>query len=423
VTGVNILFMGWTAVLLARQSRYRPAWLVLVPLAVFCLYLPFCDNTNTGMETPLFMLLLLLSATWLDRGLEVRASILMGLACLVRPEGVLWIAAVLLYRMRRRELPTRRLLLPLLGILGAWGAVCWAYFGTPVPQNALAKCGWVTSLWGRDGVLQHAREVLMAFTLLPYEGLARAGAARNLLGAGWMVLPLALFLIGSIRLWRERSPDLRWSFFFVLYVLFFVAGRAATWPSWYAIPPGLALVVVGTHGGAALLGRLAHRPRSARGTRRLVWSLGPGLILVIGLASFLVWRTDRLPYYGRLLNSHGRTGHYLAGVDPQTNLLVMEIGLIGYLADRHIEDMAGIVSEEIMQLNRRRRDPVEIPEQVALIQPDYVVLPRRSLRELGPGAFGAWFGRNYECVFEALPYQTFRRREGAAPAPAGFTTR
>ncbi len=418
VTGINILLMAWAARLLAGRVHLRPAFLRLLPLVAFCMYLPFADNTNSGMETTLFVLLLLLSGSLLDRGRDAGASAMMGLAALVRPEGTIWIASVLLGRMRRHEKPRPQLLLPCLAILGSWAIFCVLYFGTPIPQNALAKSGWITALWGREGLLLHVQEVLKAFTLLPYKGvIGRVGTVKNLLGPGWMILPLAFFILGTVKLWRERGRDLDWSLFFILYVLLFVIGRGAPWPSWYAIPPGLALVVVGTHGASVLLGLSARWPLREMTARRLVQVMVPGLALTLGLGSYLVWHVDRLPYYGLLRRSHGRTGCFLATVEPQKTLLVMEMGLIGYLADRHVEDMAGIVSRKILDLNRRRREQVEIPEQVVMLQPDYISLPRRLLPRICEGEFGAWFERSYQRVFEALPYQTFEKREDAGPPP------
>ncbi|MEJ7845689.1 MAG: hypothetical protein WKF93_08595, partial [Acidimicrobiales bacterium] len=114
-------------------------------LALWALGLPFVDGALNGMETMLFLALVLAAVDALDDGRSTLAAVLAGLLVLARPEGVV-VAALLGVVLLRRGRP-----LPWGGIVaagvavGAWAAVALVTYGTVVPQSLLAKSGVVTA--------------------------------------------------------------------------------------------------------------------------------------------------------------------------------------------------------------------------------------------------------------------------------------
>jgi len=414
VSGFNILLFGLAAWLLSKQVRLRPVFLSLVPLIVFCLYLPFADNTTTGMETTLLVLLFLWSLRLMQGGRHWLASVVLGCGVLVRVEGLLWAASLLLAERIRGRQWTPGMFVPF-GTIGLGGAALatW-YYGTPIPHNASAKCGWIVGIWGSGGMLDHGWKVLKAFALIPYGEAPALRMFADVLIPSGMLLALGLFIAGTVKLWRERGQDLVWSLLFVLFVLFFTLGRGAIWPSWYAIPPGLALVIVAVHGAQHLL---LSRPLKRWVDWEAAWLsrvLVPVISVTLVLGSFVVWSKIRLPYYGILRDSYGSTGEYLASVDRGKSLLVNEVGYIGYLADRHICEMAGIVSPEILAIRKEQFREVEVCDVVKRLAPDFVVLMGCQRRAIARGSSEAWFCESYSCVLEAHPYYTFRKRETQA---------
>ncbi|MCK4547997.1 MAG: DUF2029 domain-containing protein, partial [Candidatus Eisenbacteria sp.] len=347
VSGLNVLLTGWAGWLLFRLVRPTPRYLSLLPLMIFCLYLPFTDNGTTGMETPLFILMLLLSLYLLEGRRDWIASVVLGCAVLVRAEGVLWIACVLLSRRLRGKRLSLGLIVPL-GMIGAgWAVFGTLYYGSPIPQNALAKSGWIVGMWGSEGLFGHGWKILRAFTLVPSGGAAGASLLEVVLVSGGTLVLSSLFMVGMVRLFRRRNRDLVWGFFFVFSVLFFILGRGATWPSWYAIPPGLSFAIVVSHGLSVLLESDNLRSWRRWNSGRLGPVLGIGLFILLLVGSLVVWQHKRLPYYEILRHGYGATGEYLASVAEDQRLFVNEIGYIGFLADRYIYDAGGMVTKDI----------------------------------------------------------------------------
>ncbi|MFH1144157.1 MAG: hypothetical protein V1774_06410 [Candidatus Eisenbacteria bacterium] len=411
VTLFNIVLTAGAAWLLGRQLRRSLGFLACLPLLIFALYLPFIDNATTGMETTLFVAVLLLSLHLLRARRPAWASLCLGLAVLIRAEALLWIAAVMATEWRRGKRPwSAAMLLPLAGVGAAWAIFGFVYFGTPIPHNVVAKSGWNVGLWGREGLFAYAWQVLHDFTIVPQWG---SSPLSRVVMAGEVLLMFGFGAWGLRTLWRERSADLAWGLFFAGYVIFFVAGRGALGPSWYVIPPGLAIVIVAVHGLRAFVraGPPAQRPPPAAGSS---WPIlrtvlcGLLALLVLG-GSFHAWNRLRRPYYGAMETGYGRTGRFLAGVEPTSRLLVNEIGYIGYLADRHVYDMAGIVTPEVLRLRKHAAGEIDVPELIRRFAPDYVVVTGPFKRDAVLESVTGKAIEPYRLVLEARPCYTFLR--------------
>jgi len=409
VTAFNLALMVVVAGMLGRHLRDRLGQLGLLPVLLYALYLPFTDNTTAGMETTLLLFLLVASLPLLARGRLVAASIVMGLSVLVRPEGLLWIAAVIVTRRRRGEGNWGRLLGPLVAIGLAWGVFAWLYFGTPVPHNAAAKSGWNVSLWGREGLLPYVWTLFRQQTLLPRGVAATSSLWLDLLVAAEALVVAGLFAVGLRRLWRRRSLDLVWGLFFLAHLLFFIAGRGALEPSWYNIPPGLSVIIVVSYGLAALLPwRWREWPAARRAALGRVILLG-ALALVVAAGSLRAWVRIRGKYYGQMETGYGRTGRFLAREAVGKRSLVNEIGYIGYLADHYIYDMAGIITDEILKMRKANPADIDVPELAEHFAPDFIVVTRGRKRADLVEAMGAGRGPRYRLVLSAPPCYTFER--------------
>jgi len=438
VTCVNIALMGATGILLSRllplapasaappvagagapavpapaASRSKPACFALVPLVLFAFYLPFVDNTTTGMETTLFVLLQAASLHAVLARRPALAATLLGLTMLVRAEGVLWTGAVLFTETLQHRRPSVRALAPLLAIVVGWTLFATAYYGSPIPLNVVSKSGWVVTgdNAGAPTVLGQLWDVLASFTLLPL-GLARLGSAGAWLAVAALValpLLLALFAVGLVALGKRRDGLFAWGVFFVACVAFYVVGRGATWPSWYAIPPGLAFFIVVSYGA----GVLASRGRGSRSMRLRAggWAALGLLSGVLGVSSAIAWNRLRAPYYRDMEQTYGATGRYIQDHSSAgDSLLVWEVGYIGYLADRYTQEVAGIVSPRVLEALREGHDMADTPMLVRRFRPAFLVLPPED-EAVRDRRFGPWFAETYERVLETRGYWTYKRRE------------
>jgi hypothetical protein len=368
------------------------------------------------METTLLLFLLVASLAALERGRLTTASVLMGLSVLVRPEGLLWIAVVVITRRRRGEGGWARLLGPLIVIGLAWGLFAWHYFGSPLPHNAAAKSGWNVSLWGREGLLPYAWELFKLQAVLPRGVSAHAAGWLEWLVALEALVVIGLLAAGVGRLWRRRSLHLAWGLFFVAHLLFFIIGRGALGPSWYNIPPGLALIVAASYGLAAWLPERWSAWPSTR--RAAVWRtlLIGVLALAVAAGSVRGWVRIRGKYYGLMESAYGRTGHYLAAEAGGGRALVNEIGYIGYLADHYIYDMAGIVTPEILAMRKASPVDIDVPDMAARLAPEFIVVTRGQRRAELIAAMDTGDGPRYRLVLSAPPCYTFARVDTDASA-------
>ena len=135
----------WTALVAARLGRGRGGWwLAAAPLLVGSnLYLVLWSGA--GLETPLFTWLGLVTvhlALVGGRAAAFGAPLVLVLACMTRPEGVVIGVVLVLDRLLRGPRPDRRALTPLVVFLvpaAAYFLWRWTYFGHLLPNVFYAK--------------------------------------------------------------------------------------------------------------------------------------------------------------------------------------------------------------------------------------------------------------------------------------------
>ena len=130
--------------LIRTQMQNQWGWLAIAILAVSR---AFTDYSSSGLENPLVHLLICLYVWfWLsERPLQQRffaASLIYGLVYITRPDGIFLLtpaSAYLLYQMfKQKQAWFKSSLLALLPVI-AWETFSIIYYGTPVPNTALAK--------------------------------------------------------------------------------------------------------------------------------------------------------------------------------------------------------------------------------------------------------------------------------------------
>jgi arabinofuranosyltransferase len=149
---LSALLGALTAWLILRRvaPTARLGWLALLALLLSRAYV---DWTSSGLENPLTRLLVVGLALTLvgDPSRRLfRCGQLAALAALCRPDAFLLFAPALIhsYRQHRGARRPAALLLALSPLL-AWIAFATFYFGSPVPNTALAKLGGGIPLTGR----------------------------------------------------------------------------------------------------------------------------------------------------------------------------------------------------------------------------------------------------------------------------------
>jgi hypothetical protein len=277
-------------------------------------------------------------------------------------------------------------------LAGSWYAGLWLYFGSPVPVTLLTK--------------QYQGQ--MANTTRFGTGLLELIGQFGRQPLYWLHGALALVgLAYVIRKAHHWAPLLLWT---VLYLLAYMALGVSRY-FWYYAPlmPALAVLVAE---GATVLARSLARVRLPRLT--VIGVMGLLLItllvpLMTGVISIGWQANPQLDLYREI-------GQWLEAYTPEdASVGVLEVGIIGYYAQRPMVDFAGLIQPEVArQLTPESTYEESVKWAVQTYQPDYVVLHRTA--SYSP-AKRDWFQESYRPVrnFAAhgAPWMTlYQRRAG-----------
>lgn len=404
---ISINVVLWTvAVAIALQScqpRLR-LWLG----ALGSLAPVFVDNQFLGMETSLFVLLLVLAVHGTLHDRLTLACGALGLALVTRPEAVL-LAPWLLWShcsshgvkagLRSLIRPARAAILFGPGL--AWVMASLAYFGHVLPQSMAAKTGWNNDHYAGLTSLRAAFEAVPRLTFLPF--LDHLPVVMH--------LPIGLAVLGlaAAALWLAfRSADRSarvWMGFYAATLLFYLIGRGAIEASWYAVPPSLALAF----GAGPLLARLP---------KRLTGSVAAWMMALVlaGASSFAA--VKRAPLLASYEQAYGQAANMI-NVRSATDarVLVGEIGVFGWRSQHHVIDVGALVSPEVLPL---KNEGVSLTQLARDLNATHIVVSTRAMETnqyptVGPVFDGssdrAWFEQHCRLlgrasnllVFEVLP--------------------
>ncbi|MFN3652141.1 MAG: hypothetical protein ACK47B_21400 [Armatimonadota bacterium] len=348
---------GLTLLLWARwlggQTRSLPA--VLWWSLLFGLSPVIVPVSVSGMETSFALLLLTLAflADAADRPRALGAAL--GLLTLVRPEGALAGLVLLGLRWRRTgRLPWAPALLAAV-LVAPWVIPATLYYGSPVPHSIPAKAAAYNlhrpSHWPnvQDTLAQVLPAHLPAGRLLALALLAPCLMAG--LRAGWRTPARPLVLLLGV--W--------WAYLVLPKTLLFV---------WY-FPLLLLPAYVLSALGFASLHRLA-QDRLRPGTARAA-SAGVLALFALGLVAWLLpTAADSRRQQEGETSVRREIGLWLRERTPPGARVAMEpIGYVGYYSQRPVLDEVGLVSPEMVPLNRRGGG--WFGEMLRQLEPPYVV--------------------------------------------------
>jgi hypothetical protein len=369
---LSALSLVLSAALLLAWARGRGETGVGMIAALLLSLSPFVLLTF-GSEICLYIMLVLAGFYAYDRSQTVLAAGALALAAMVRPDGVLAAAAlVLVHLASRRSVPWRAVILYATALV-VWFGGLWLYFGSPLPVTLQVK-----QLQGQMAISD------------PFgAGLWNAVRAYGRLPLYWLHGLLALMGLGRVVL-RARYwlPLLVWTGLYLLaYTLLGVSSYF-----WYYVPLVPAFVVLTAEGSMVVLRGLARARLS-----RLAMTACTGLLVLALLTPLLVgitsvgWRTDtRLEVYRQV-------GHWLADHTPlQATVGTLEVGIIGYHAQRTMVGFAGLIQPDVArQLAVSTTYQDSATWAIQTYRPDYVALPGGTFDAI---AGSDWFRASYEFV-------------------------
>jgi hypothetical protein len=337
---LNTLIWTLTGALLAKELPPGPR---LGLLGLFLLAPVFVDNQMLGMETPLFVFLLVGAAQAARNGKVLQSALWFGPALITRPEAVL-LVPFLLYGVARAHGPQgalKRLTHPkaLLALLGpgiAWATFAIMTYGSIIPQSMLAKTGWNSTHY--DGFVSFKNAVftvprLSFLPFLDYFPVAlQWGMSLGLIGAiGWVV---------RCNILRGSAASRAWLGFYLVYLGFYIAGKGATEASWYAVPSSVALLCASA---PAIPGWFSLAEK-----RWPQWAI-IGLLLLASTAASI----KRGPLLKSYVEGYGESADFLESYGdpiarPSNKVVIGEIGVFGFRSSHPVVDVGALVSPEVL---------------------------------------------------------------------------
>ncbi|HEX9029949.1 MAG TPA: hypothetical protein VF823_12295, partial [Anaerolineales bacterium] len=303
------------------------------------------------------------------------AAVFSALALLARPDGVLvpvLLAANFLWGWihspadrSRPRLPWQAVAL-FLGLTLPWFLFAWSYFGSPLPVTLAAK--------QHQGAMAISQRFAPGFIVLASGYAARwnylAEAALALMGGVWL-------------LWKGR----RWMLLLAWTVLYFAAYSflGVSRYTWYYAPlvPGF-VVLVGL--GLEALFRLLRPAGMGFTARRIPWAAALPVTAVLALLAS--GQAGDLRLLSRQIDprvaAYRAVGDWLqANTLPGKRVGALEVGVIGYYAQRPMIDFAGLIQPEVAaQMTASSTYADTAVWAVEHYRPDYLVLHEGNFQQL-----------------------------------------
>ena len=339
---------------------------------------------TVGSETPIYLALCLAVFAFSARGHYTLTAVSASLATLARPDGAL--VAVVLgldYLIRQRKPIPWKAAAIFLAILLGWGIFALAYFGSPLPVTLAAK--------QYQGAMAISQQFFAGFfTILGWY-------------ASWpYALESVIAVVGLVfALWKGRT----WIIFLLWSVLYFVSYSilGVSRYFWYYTPlvPGFVVAMgLGIAAVSYLPSALSNQPSAVRdqplATSSLPSAVGNKSSRIVGHWSGV----DHLPsvlgvvLFGFLLIAQGwdvvttkldgdnryaiyrAIGEWLnANTLSEEKVGALEVGIIGYFAQRPMVDFAGLLQPQIARHLTADTDYEDAAVwAVESYRPDYLVL-------------------------------------------------
>jgi arabinofuranosyltransferase len=331
----------WLLIRLAGSFGERRAGIVTA--AVWAIAPMSVTFAIGGMETSVFIALMLGTLYLYSVERPVAAALCGGLSLLARPDAILFLGPLALERLRR-SLPSTKLNPQPLRIslketlafglpVAAWAAFAVIVYGSPVPQSILAKAA-AYHLPPEAGVIR-----LIQHYATPFQ-------EHLVFGPRWIAVGIflypVLFGLGALMVLRRRPST--WPVFLYpwVYMIVYSAANPLIF-RWYLTPP-LPTYFLGIFLGAERLGRDIKRPN-------LVVTLVTAAALILTLRGWTL-RPDHGPtrpapemaYIQLELLYEGVANDLRDRMTPGQVLAAGDVGALGYFTDARILDTVGLVT-------------------------------------------------------------------------------
>ena len=357
---IGAICIGVAGISVSRIGRISPLIPTLLWVTMPLLWL------TLGLETTFALALICLVFFLYQRENYLATAFFLAIALLTRADSVLllfWLVGE--HLVRHRPIPRKAVLLFLAVIVPMLLYLVWQ-FGSPLPTTLITKRLQATI--GLTGFYDHTSHL---------------GGLLILCKGWWQLSPLFAAWLPLLGIGITQLPRARWAWGIVAYgVIHFLAYsvlQSAPYYWYYAplIPTAIVLAQLALQHRPSLATALALFVLVAHLT--ILWQMVDGL--TAELPDPIDPRAKVLPEakgdiyaeIGRWLNTH---------TSADATVGVIEVGVIGFEADRPMIDFLGLLQKDVAQAMGRRDFFYPIPHYL----PDYLVLGE------GLTVYGTWLG-------------------------------
>jgi len=279
----------------------------------------------SGMETASAGLLVVTCLLLHVRGREKTALALSGLGIIVRPELAV-LGLILLLSGKRKGWLQRIACFPfwLLPTV-TWVILAWIYFGSPVPASALSKAS--------------------SLPLLSYLFSAFIRTAKALaMGDALPIAALIFLVVGAAAgRWVIPSPGRRWLPFLLLPLAILAVILTGRGPvlSRYLLPAWSALLIVEVRGMQLLAHRIGKKVLDTWKALPVTAAGLEVLVLVFVIIPHMTAMDSNLHVY------RNAALYMRDSLPPGAVVAVREVGVFGYLSEKKLIDLEGLVTPEV----------------------------------------------------------------------------
>jgi hypothetical protein len=363
-----------------------------------------------GMETSVFILLMLATFTAHLERRPYLTAVLAALSFLTRPDAVLIVALVfgqLLWENVKSQIsdlkhPSKaassllkfgiwRLMFVFLLVIAPWIVFSTAYFGSPIPQSVSAKSlGYLLPPEaGLGRLIQHFSVPFFESDVLDLSGLIR------------LVIYLTLYLAATLAAFRRDSRSLPLLAYPALYAAAFAIGNPLIF-RWYLAPP-LPAYMLGILLGVYQISNLKSQTSNLQvhmvnsPLRFEIRYLIVGVVLAFySFTSLRAWTlhpdhgpdqpAPKMAFIRLEQLYHQVAADIKPQVSPNTVIAAGDIGALGYDTGAHILDTLGLISPQTLRYYPL--DPklyvinyAMSPQLINDQKPDWLVAPEVYLRK------------------------------------------
>ena len=314
----------------------------LIFFTIFCFYFPYVDASVNGMGTML-MLTIIVSALYAFQKENIEMTYILGtIALIMRPEGSLFIASILIVSiLLKRRAPSLISIIICASILLLWLVPTYLYFGNILPDSMLAKSNLFTGQqWSgvRSGFFEKGILLMLGFSDNTY--FSFGFTIKIIL---WLVSTgiAILFAIVFFKAIKDSPTYVIAVIFFILLLFFYYLGSPVRMFSWYTIVPSIICMLVAIRGAEYLF----HK-------KILLWlgRLSLGIIFLFCIMSVISGLPGRANSIKQEVDKDERLIHYLDKVAPGIkSIMISDIGYVGYWKKNwRIIDGSGLISPEVL---------------------------------------------------------------------------